>query len=233
MLQTARLGRRPCSPARWPGPCSGPPARWCSRAGVELRARQQQGLRLARLHLRASSLPTAGNARSPPARRRARSSPSGGGCRPPGGSGVAAVMPAISSALQFADAEVRRLVDRADRQVGRDLVQVVARRVALLLQLAIVVAEADDRPRSLRRRVEVRCPFAQRVLDARRCRCTPVRRRQQVGDDRLQADQTTVAVRVDEAGQHRRAAEILDDRRRPLVRLDLRARADREDRARP
>jgi hypothetical protein len=82
--------------------------------------------------------------------------------------------------------------------------------MSLLLQLRIVVAEADDQLDLVHRHRVGGHPLAQRALQAGDVGDLAVGRRQQVGRQRLQAAHEDVTVTVDETGQERASLEIDD-----------------------
>lgn len=117
---------------------------------------------------------------------------------PPCGSGVSAVMRALQG-LAVERGKVPGLVDGHNRHAGRHGIQLVARGVPVLRQLGIVIAKAKchlQLPR-IGRGGDV---LAQRVLQLGNAGVGPIRRRQQVGSNRLQPHPAQVAVRIHKAG---------------------------------
>ena len=114
------------------------------------------------------------------------------------GSGVSAVMRALQG-LAVERGKVPGLVDGHNRQAGRHGIQLVARGMPVLRQLGIVIAKAKchlQLPR-IGRGGDV---LAQRVLQLGNAGVGPIRRRQQVGRNRLQPHPTQVAVRIHKTG---------------------------------
>ncbi|MNQ70079.1 hypothetical protein D3C85_847030 [compost metagenome] len=95
-----------------------------------------------------------------------------------------------------------------DRHAVGDGVQLLAGRVAVLLQLGVVVAEADDQL-GVADQLLVRVhPVAGDALQGGNVVALAIRRGQQVGVARLQPDHGDVAVRIEEARQQGAAVQI-------------------------
>jgi hypothetical protein len=97
-------------------------------------------------------------------------------------------------------------------QLCRYLVQIVSSWMTLLLELCIVVAEANDPAVLARELLVLMGPCLQRGLQFGDVVHLTVRARQQVGRDRLDACVEHMSMRVDEAGYERFAAQIDDPR---------------------
>ena len=87
-------------------------------------------------------------------------------------------------------------------------VQLGPRRMAVLLQLGVVIAESDDQLGVADKLLMGVHPVAGDALQGRDVVARPVRRRQQVGVARLQPDHGDVAVRVEEARQQGAPVQI-------------------------
>ena len=93
------------------------------------------------------------------------------------------------------------LVHEQDRHAVGDGVQLGPRRVAVLFQLGVVVAEADDQLGVADQLFVGVHPVASDALQGGDVVALTIRRGKQVGVARLQADHGDVAVGVEEAGQ--------------------------------
>ena len=125
--------------------------------------------------------------------------------------------------------QVARRMDDQHRNLGRDLVEILARGVAPLAQLAVVVAEAEDQIVAPHGGFIALHPFPQDADDGGDVVGLAIRGGQHVGADRLQADHHDMPMRIDEARQHGAAFEVHHPRPRPAGRLHLPARADGQD----
>src|SRR5262245_66280874 len=83
--------------------------------------------------------------------------------------------------LAVRGAHLPRLVDDEDRLVLRDAVEIATGGVPLLLELRIVVAEADDPSVLLQRRWSATVPGRPRALERGDIADFAVRRREQIG----------------------------------------------------
>ena len=132
-------------------------------------------------------------------------------------------------ALAVQHGEVAGLVHHEHRRDLRHRVEIVARGVALLAQLRVVVAHADDPARPGHDGGGLLGPGAQRGLQGGDVGDLAVRRRQEIRRGGLHADVEDVAVRVDEPGEHRLAAQVHDLGRSALQPQDLVRSADGQD----
>ena len=124
---------------------------------------------------------------------------------------------------------MRGLVDDEDGNVLRDGVQLFLGRVAQLLQLRVVVAEADDELRLLDSGGVLLGPVAQRLLQRGDVLDLAVGRGQQVGGQRLQAADDDMAVGVDKARNEGSALQIHELGGRALQLHDFAAAAHGKD----
>ena len=123
------------------------------------------------------------------------------------------------------------LVNDHDRIGRRNRIEFLPVRRALLLELRLVIAEAQDEVHLLHEVGIGGGPVPQVLLDLRDVAVRSVGRRQHVGARRLQAAHRDMAVRIDETRQQGAAAEI-DDRGAGALQLhDITGRADGKDAA--
>ena len=125
--------------------------------------------------------------------------------------------------------EVAGLMNDHDGQFTRDRIEVIAGRVPLLLELCVVVAEADDKPRFLDDPGVGHHPVAQPLLHRGDVAHAAIRRRQQVRRHGLQPATDHVAVRIHETGQQRAPAEVDEASVAAAGLHDLGDRAHRDD----
>jgi hypothetical protein len=122
-----------------------------------------------------------------------------------------------------------RLMDDQDRRVLRNGVEIGAGRVALFLELRVVVAEADDEAVAFDHLAVLTRPVAQDALQRGDVVSLAVGLWQQVGRERLKPDHDDMAVRIDKAREQRFALEVDDRDRRLRLFLDLSPGTDGDD----
>ncbi len=122
-----------------------------------------------------------------------------------------------------------RLVQEQHRHGVGYGVQLVSRGVPPLLQLGIVIAEADDQAGVAHQRLVPVHPVARDPLQGGDVIPFAVRRRQEVGVARLQPDHGDVPVRIEEARQQGPPVKIHQARASPRRRAHRVQGADRQD----